>query len=93
VEAVTAPENMDGAGDNRTGLRAVRDEDVVAELRRLEGLGTGAARRLGREAVAHVGGYIEHVSGGIRPSHLVRSVRGANERWWVPITAVRKSPG
>lgn len=90
VDAVTSPENMDGLGDSRTGLRAVRDDDVVAELRRLEGLGTGEARRLGREAVAHVGGYIEHASAdGLRPQRLIRSIRRAHERWWVPMTAVR----
>jgi hypothetical protein len=81
---------MAGKGDSRTGLRAVRDDDVVAELRRLEGLGTGEARRLGREAVAHVGGYIEHAAdGGLRPGRLIRGLRGAGERWWVPMGAVR----
>jgi hypothetical protein len=91
VDAVTSPDNLAGADDGSTGLRAVRDDDVVAELRRLEGLGIGEARRLGREAVAHVGGYIEPpTGGGLRPSRLVKSVTAAPERWWVPVTAVRK---
>jgi carbon monoxide dehydrogenase subunit G len=90
VDAVTSPENVAAPDDGGTGLRAVRDDDVVAELRRLEGLGTGEARRLGREAVAHVGGYIEQVgSRGLR-SGRARSAREAHERWWVPVTAVRK---
>jgi hypothetical protein len=91
VNAVTSSENIAAPDDANTGLRAVRDDDVVAELRRLEGLGTGEARRLGREAVAHVGGYIEHVgSRGLRPGRLVGGAREAHERWWVPETAVRK---
>lgn len=87
VDAVTSPDNLSQFKDSSTGVWAVRDKDVVAELRRLEGLGKGEARRLGREAVAHVGGHVEHVaSGGIRAGRLQRRHR---EVWWVPRTAVR----
>jgi hypothetical protein len=41
------------------GMNAVDDVAVVAELRRT-GLSAAKARMLGREAVAELGGYIEH---------------------------------
>jgi hypothetical protein len=89
VEAVTSPENMAEQGDRLTGLQPVRDGDVVAELRRLEGLGAVEARRLGREAVAHVGGYIE-TAGGPGSHRLIGRLR-RQERWWVPTTSVRRT--
>ena len=87
VDAVTSPDNLSPLKDSNTGIWAVRDQDVVAELRRLEGLGEGEARRLGREAVAHVGGHVEHIAGaGLRVGRLQRRHR---EVWWVPRTSVR----
>ncbi len=84
---MTSPDNLSQLEDNSTGIWAVRDQDVVAELRRLEGLGEGEARRLGREAVAHVGGHVEQIAGsGLGVSRLQRRAR---EVWWVPRTAVR----
>ncbi|HEX6228931.1 MAG TPA: hypothetical protein VFZ41_05650 [Solirubrobacterales bacterium] len=90
VEAVTSAENLSQASDESTGIMAVRAQEVVAELRRLEGLTTGEARRLGREAVIHVGGHVEPIPKGmLRPGRLVAAER--REIWWVPSTAIRRS--
>jgi hypothetical protein len=87
VNAVTSPDNISQLKDDNTGIWAVRDRDVVAELRRLEGLGEGDARRLGREAVAHVGGHVQHIAGpSLRVGPLQRRHR---EVWWVPRSSVR----
>jgi hypothetical protein len=91
INAVTSPGNLAGFADSRTGFRAVRDSDVVAELSLLEGIDAGEARRLGREAVTHVGGHIEHkASGGLRAGRLTRGVHETRECWWVPAAAVRE---
>jgi hypothetical protein len=88
VDAVTSPDNLSQIGDSNVGIWAVCDGDVVAELRRLEGLDQGEARKLGREAVAHVGGHVEHIaSGGLRAGRLTRRHR---EVWWVPKTSIRR---
>jgi hypothetical protein len=72
--------------DTLVGARAVDDSDVVAELRRLEGVGAREARQLAREAVVHVGGHIERRSGsGLFSSRLRRQ----RETWWVPRSALR----
>jgi hypothetical protein len=86
IRAVTDPHNLASPGDPHVGV-AVDDGDVVAELRRLEGLGAEEARRLGREAVIHVGGHIERTAtGGIVPRRLRRR---RDEVWWVPRSAIR----
>jgi hypothetical protein len=82
VESVTSPDNLAESEEGSSGVRAVRDQDVVAELRRLEGLGSGAARRLGREAVIHIGGYVE-------PNGRNRFRR--SEVWWVPEARIRQT--
>lgn len=88
IEAVTDPGNMSSLADEDVGVRAVEDSEVVAELRRLEGLGANEARELAREAVLHVGGHIEQ-----RPRNgslaAVRVIRRRKETWWVPRSAVR----
>jgi hypothetical protein len=81
VDAVTSPGNLAEFGDRSVGVRAVHERDVVAELRRLEGLGGDEARRLGREAVIHVGGYIEP-----NGRHRLRH----SEVWWVPEARIRR---
>jgi hypothetical protein len=89
IEAVTSPENLASFGGN-AGMRAVREQDVVAELRRIEDISEGEARRLGRDAVAHVGGWVEpKAKGGLRPRRLTRSVARMLECWWVPSSSVR----
>lgn len=88
LDAVTSAANLSQSEDDGAGIRAVRDRDVVAELRRLEGLGESEARQLGREAVVHVGGHVEPIAGRrLRVSRLQRQDR---EVWWVPKVAVRK---
>lgn len=88
IKAVTNPSNMAAHGEDLLGAQAVRSEAVVEELRRLEGLGADEARRLGRDAVAHVGGQIEIQ---IRRSRLAagRGRKRRNEVWWVPRSAIR----
>jgi hypothetical protein len=87
VEAVTTPQNVAAGGDG-SGVRALRSNDVVAELKRLEGLSAEDAARLAREAVIHVGGHVERLgrSSGSRVGRLVR--RGSREVWWVPEAAI-----
>jgi hypothetical protein len=88
VEVVTAPGNLDAADDG-SGVRALRSHDVVAELRRLEGLSAEEAARLAREAVIHVGGHVERLGRGQRRvARLVR--REGREVWWVPAAAVSR---
>lgn len=74
--------------DAEAGLQAVQDDEVVAELRRLEELGSDEARQLGREAVVHVGGHIELRTGrhGLAAG---RRLRRRTEVWWVPRWVVR----
>lgn len=92
VEVVTAAANLDRAED-RSGVRALRSGDVVAELRRLEGLSAEEAARLAREAVIHVGGHVERLGRG-RGSRMGRLVRrGGREVWWVPEAAVCRPAG
>jgi hypothetical protein len=86
LDAVTNPSNMSAIADAHVGVQAVEDGDVVAELRRLEGLGADEARQLGREAVIHVGGHIERRSRGLAAGRLLRR---HPEVWWVPRSAVR----
>jgi hypothetical protein len=87
IEAVTDPRHVSPLDEIGIGAREVEDSDVVAELRRLEGVGTREARRLAREAVVHVGGHIEVRSGdGLVSSRLRRRRR---ETWWVPRSALR----
>jgi hypothetical protein len=90
IEAVTNPGNVSPTDDVHVGARAVEESEVVAELRRLEGIGAGEARRLAREAVVHVGGHIERRAGrnGLLSSRLLRRPR---ETWWVPRSALRSS--
>ena len=89
IDAVTSPVNLASFGGN-AGMRAVRDQDVVAELRRIEDISEGEARRLGRDAVAHVGGWVEpKAGGGSRSGRLTRSVARMWECWWVPSSSVR----
>jgi hypothetical protein len=85
IEAVTDAANLSGAGDGDGGVQALRDDDVVAELRRIEGLSSGQARRLGREAVVHVGGHVQPRAA----RHRIRLSRRRDEVWWVPTSAVR----
>jgi hypothetical protein len=87
IEAVTWARNMSAFGDHSGSLQAVRRNEVVAELRELEGLSEKAARQLGREAVQHVGGEVEPVirRGGIAAGRM-RS--HADEVWWVPRSAI-----
>ncbi len=88
IEAVTDPDNLSPIADADVGARAVEDSEVVAELRRLEGVGAGEARRLAREAVVHVGGHIERRArrGGLAARRVTRR---RTETWWVPPSAVR----
>lgn len=75
-------------GDVGAGLQALDDQEVVAELRRLEGLSAEEARRLGREAVLEIGGYVEpRVYRGGPAAGSRRRRRG--ETWWVPRFKVR----
>jgi hypothetical protein len=86
IEAVTNPGHV-APVDEHVGEREVEDSDVVAELRRLEGVRAKEARQLAREAVVHVGGHIERRDGsGLFSSRLLRRPR---ETWWVPRSAVR----
>jgi hypothetical protein len=88
IDAVTDAANMSSFSDACAGVQAVRDNDVVAELRRIEGVSAGEARRLGREAVAHIGGHVEpRVRRGGLAAGRMRHYR--YEVWWVPRTAVR----
>ena len=88
IDAVTDSTNMSSFGDASAGVQAVRADDVVAELRRIDGLGAGEARRLGREAIAHVGGHIEpRVRRGGLAAGRYRSRH--EEIWWVPRSAIR----
>jgi hypothetical protein len=89
VKVVTAPGNLDEVDDG-SGVRALRSRDVVAELRRLEGLSAEEAARLAREAVIHVGGHVERVGHerGSRAGRLVH--RRGREVWWVPAAAVSR---
>jgi hypothetical protein len=88
IDAVTNPANLSSSGDAYAGMQAVRDQEVVAELRELEGLGAGKARQLGRDAVAHIGGQIEFKVNRGGPA-AGRILRRRVEVWWVPRTAVR----
>lgn len=83
--AITSPENVAARGDGELGARKVRDQDVVAELQRLEGLSEQDARRSGRDAVAHIGGYIQR---GVRLEG--RRSGAPAETWWVPEYRIRK---
>lgn len=83
MDAVTDAGNISSLGDAGAIIQAVRDSDVVAELRRLEGLSVSEARHVGREAVIHVGGHIE-------PRIRRRRWRTKHdETWWVPSSAIR----
>ena len=88
IEAVTDPASLAQFGEP-SGMRFLRSDDVVAELRRIEGIGEGEARQLGRDAVAHVGGHVEPrvyrggiAAGRIRRHHV--------EVWSVPRSAIRE---
>lgn len=86
IEAVTDPGKV-SPFDEAVGARAVAESEVVAELRRLEGVGAREARQLAREAVVHVGGHVERRPGrGLVSNRLLRRER---ETWWVPRSAVR----
>jgi hypothetical protein len=86
IEAVTDPGHV-APLDEHVGEREVEGSDVVAELRRLEGVGSREARQLAREAVVHVGGHIERGGdGGLLSARILRRPR---ETWWVPRSAVR----
>jgi hypothetical protein len=86
IEAVTDPGHV-APVDEHIGERQVEGSDVVAELRRLEGVGAREARQLAREAVVHVGGHIErHGEDGTFSGRILRRSR---ETWWVPRSAVR----
>lgn len=88
IDAVTDPNHMSSFADAHIGVQAVQDSEVVAELRRLEGVGANEARQLAREAVVHVGGHIEQRA---RRRGLAagRMIRRRTETWWVPRSAVR----
>jgi len=83
IEAVT--ENLSAFGGN--GYRAANSSAAVAALCRDVGLEEGEAKRLGRQAVAHLGGYVEQVvhTGGIAAGRRRRHHR---EVWWVPSSAL-----
>jgi hypothetical protein len=89
IEVVTDPAHASSIGDVGAGLQALRDEDVVAELRRLEGLSAAEARRLGRETVLELGGYVEprvHRDGGGG-----RRLERRGETWWLPRIRIRST--
>jgi len=71
------------------GVRAVRSNAVLDELRRVEGLGAKAAERVAREAVIHVGG---HVTARTRRGGLAagRMRVHHDEVWWVPRSVIRR---
>ena len=85
LQVVTSPDNVAERTDTELGARKVRDQDVVAELQRLEGLSEQDARRSGRDAVAHIGGYIQR---GVKLEG--RRAGAPTETWWVPEYRVRE---
>ncbi len=85
LDAITSPDHVAELVEVDLGARKVRDREVVAELRRLEGLSEQDARQLGRDAVAHIGG---HVQRGVRLGG--RRAGTPTETWWVPEYRVRK---
>lgn len=90
IDVLTDPAMVSSVGDIGAGLQAVHDDEVVAELRRLEGLSAEEARRLGREAVLEIGGYVEpRIYRDGSPTGSRRRRRG--ETWWVPRFKIRSA--
>jgi hypothetical protein len=90
IAAVTDCANLSAFGHSGSGFRTVRKSEIIGALRS-RGLDATEAKVLAREAVAHVGGYVErgtHV-GGLAAG---RRRRTPVETWWIPVSAISE-PG
>lgn len=91
IEAVTNPDNMTPWVDGDQAITAVDEGSVVDELRRLdEALSVEEARRMGREAVAHLGGQVLVVHSRRRTGRAgSRGEEQDQAAWWVPNRQIR----
>jgi hypothetical protein len=83
IAAITNPDNL-AQFQSGPELRALRDQDVVREIRDASGAGEREARYAARNAIAEIGGHIGWPEGPIQiAGRLSRFQRG--EVWWVPV--------
>lgn len=89
IDAVTSVENLSSFGNPGAQFRVVHDANAVAQLSDGEGLDAAEARRLARQAVIDVGGYVEPIaSRGPCSGRLSRRVNELRECWRIPVAAV-----
>src|SRR4029077_19396849 len=84
VAAITNPGNVAQFQTSGRELRALRDHDVVREIRDATGVTENDARAAARNAIAELGGHIGWPKGPVQiAGRLSRFHR--NEIWWVPV--------
>jgi hypothetical protein len=83
LEAITNPSNLAQFQTFGQELRAVRDQEVVEEIRDATGVTEYEARIAARNAIAELGGHIGWPKAPVQiTGHLSRFHR--IEVWWVP---------
>lgn len=83
LDAITNPSNHAQFQTFGRGLRALRDQEVVEEIRDATGVSEHEARIAARNKIAELGGHIGWPKAPVQiTGHLSRFHR--HEVWWVP---------
>jgi hypothetical protein len=87
VAAVTNPSNLAQFQTFGRGLQALRDQDVVEEIRDATGVSESEARIAARNTLAELGGHLGWPKAPVQiAGRLSRFHR--QEVWWVPVRCV-----
>jgi hypothetical protein len=91
VAAITNPSNHAQFQTYGQKLRALRDQEVVEEIREATGVSESEARVAARDAIAELGGHIGWPKAPVQiAGRLSRFYR--DEVWWVPPPAAGRLP-
>ena len=84
LDAITNPANLAQFQTFGRGLRALRDGDVVEEIRNSTGVSEQEARIAARNSIAELGG---HLGWPKAPAQIAGHLSRFHQRevWWVPV--------